>query len=252
VHARSLHAREPGGPTVARRRRCCPVRLGRGVAGRRAVGPRGEGRQWPDARDVRSSGVRQLRSTCEAGEQGRAIGGGVGGGKAAGRGEHGPAKRVPDAEPGRVRVRCAGACAPSRDEGRGCAVHGASAPRRRRSFARGLPGVEPEGGGGRGRGGVAGLRARSRSEPSRSACPCPQGQLPGEAVAAGVDREGGRAAAAARGCRVGGQDRPARRRRGAERRLRGGLPRLLVRIPPRARAARCVGTRWWSGSNARR
>jgi hypothetical protein len=188
------------------------------VAGRRSIGPRGEGAE-PEARDERPSGVRRLRSTCEAGERGRAIGGGAGGGRAAGRGEHGPAKRAPDAEPGRVRVTCAGSCAPSRKQGPGCAVHGAPAPGQRRASARGLPGVEPEGGGGGGRDDMAGLRARSRSEPSRSARPCPGGRLPGEAVTAGVDREGGRAAAAARCCRVGGQDRPARRRRGAERRL---------------------------------
>src|SRR5207245_706552 len=145
-----------------------------------------------------------------------------------GRGEHGPAKRAPDSGPGCVRVKCAGSCAPSREQGQGCAVHGASTSRQRRTPACGLPGVEPEGGGGGGRGDVAGLREGSRREPSGSACPCPQWRLPSEAVTAGVHPEGGRAAAAARGCRVGGQDRPARRRRGTERRLRGGLPRLLV------------------------
>ena len=58
-----------------------------------------------------------------------------------------------------------------------------------------------------------------------------RGALPGEAIAQGVHPEGGRAAAAARHRRAGGQDRPAGRRRGAQRHLRGGLPRLLVRVP---------------------
>jgi hypothetical protein len=166
-------------------------------------GPRGEGVE-PEARDARSSGVRRPRSTCEAGEQGRAIGGGVGGGKAAGRGEHGPAKRVPDAGPGRWRVKCAGACAPSREQGQGCAVHGAPAPRQRRPSACGLSGVEPEGGGGGGRADVGILRAGAGGQPSGSARAGSARRLPGEAVAAGVHREGGRAAAAARGCRVRG------------------------------------------------
>jgi RNA-directed DNA polymerase len=87
------------------------------VAGRRLGGPRGEG-QWPQALDERPPGVRQPRSTCEAGEQRRGTGGGAGGGKAAGQGERGPAKRAPDAEPGPWRVKCAGSCAPSRKQDR--------------------------------------------------------------------------------------------------------------------------------------
>ena len=67
------------------------------------------------------------------------------------------------------------------------------------------------------------------------------GALPGESVAAGVHPEGGRAAAAARHRHAGGQDRPAGRRRGAQRRLRGGLPGFLLRVPARAQAARCAG-----------
>src|SRR6266540_3718898 len=45
-----------------------------------------------------------------------------------------------------------------------------------------------------------------------------------------VHPEGGRAAAAARYCRAGRQDRPAGRRGGAQCRLRGGLPGLLLRV----------------------
>src|SRR6266511_1763153 len=94
--------------------------------------------------------------TAKLAREGRENGGGAGGGKAAGRGEHGPANRAPDSGPGSSRVECAGACAPSRDEGQGSAVHGAPASRQRRSSARGLPSVEPDGRGGGGRGDVGG------------------------------------------------------------------------------------------------
>ena len=65
----------------------------------------------------------------------------------------------------------------------------------------------------------------SRGEPSGSACSGSQGRVPGEAVAEGVHPEAGRAAAAARGRRAGGQDPSAGAGRGAERHLRDGLPR---------------------------
>jgi hypothetical protein len=42
-------------------------------------------------------------------------------------------------------------------------------------------------------------------------------------------------------CRAGRQDRPACSRHRAQCDLRGRLPRLLVRVPARARAARCIG-----------
>src|SRR6266511_1567173 len=53
--------------------------------------------------------------------------------------------------------------------------------------------------------------------------------------------QAGRAAAAARDRRVGGQDPPARRRRGAQQHLRDGLPRLLLRVPAWTQPARCAG-----------
>ncbi len=68
-----------------------------------------------------------------------------------------------------------------------------------------------------------------------------RGQLSGEADAEGVHPESGRPAAAVRDRRVGGQDPATRRRRGAQRHLRDGLPRFLLRVPARTRPARCVG-----------
>src|SRR4051795_7587634 len=69
-----------------------------------------------------------------------------------------------------------------------------------------VPGARAEGGAWGGRGHVDGLRRGSRSEPSGSSRTGSQGRVPGEAVAEGVDPETRRAAAAAWGRRVGGQD----------------------------------------------
>src|SRR6266571_165080 len=90
---------------------------------------------------------------------------------------------------------------------------------------------------GGGRGDVGGLRAGSRGEPSGFARSGSQGRLPGEAVAEGVHTEAGRAAAAARGRLAGGQDPPAGGGRGVERRVRGGLSRVLLRVSARAQTA---------------
>src|SRR5664280_2274714 len=81
----------------------------------------------------------------------------------------------------------------------------------------------------------ANLPGSARSGPPR--------RPPGETIAKGVHTEGGRAASAARHRQLGGQDPPAGRRRGVERRLRGGLPRLLLWFPAQARAqpARRIG-----------
>ena len=96
---------------------------------------------------------------------------------------------------------------------------------------------------------VAALRGAAWRRTSRTSSERLQaGSVPGEASAAGVHPEGGRAAAAARRSRAGRQDRPARRRRGAERHLRDGLPRLLVRIPARAQPASRAGCARRSGS----
>ena len=79
--------------------------------------------------------------------------------------------------------------------------------------------LRPEGRAGCRWGDVAGLRAGSRGESSGSARSGPSRALPGEAVAEGVHPEAGRAAAAARCRRAGGQDPSAGGGRGAERDL---------------------------------
>src|SRR5512135_918419 len=105
----------------------------------------------------------------------------------------------------------------------------------------GLLGAKPEGRCGCGWRDVGCLRAGPGGQSPGSARPGAPRRLPGEAIAEGVHTEGGRAAAAAWHCQPGGQDPPAGCRRGAQRCLRGGLPRFLVRVPAWARAARRTG-----------
>ena len=93
----------------------------------------------------------------------------------------------------------------------------------------------------RGRADLADLRGRPRSPDRGAARAGPSGSVPGPAVPATVHTEAGRPAAAPGGRRPGGQDRPEGDGGGAERDLRGGLPRVLVRVPTRTRPARCAG-----------
>ena len=83
----------------------------------------------------------------------------------------------------------------------------------------------------------ANLERQSRG----SARATPSGSVPGAADPASVHTEAGRPTAPARGRRSRRQDRPEGDGRGAERDLRGRLPRVLVRIPTRTRHARCAG-----------
>jgi len=73
------------------------------------------------------------------------------------------------------------------------------------------------------------------------ACSGSSRELPGEAVAEGVDSETGWAAAAARSRCAGGQDPAAGGGRGLERRLRAGLPRVLVWVSAGSLSASRVG-----------
>src|SRR5674536_407613 len=117
--------------------------------------------------------------------------------------------------------------------GQGNAVHSAASPRHAGSSADSLLGAEPKGRCGGRRRDVGCLRAGPGGHPPGSARSGPPRRLPGETIAKGVHTEGGRAASAARHRQLGGQDPPAGRRRGVERRLRGGLPRLLLWFPAR-------------------
>ena len=76
---------------------------------------------------------------------------------------------------------------------------------------------------------------------SRTARTGPSGSVPGAAIATTVHSESGWQPAPARGGRPRGQSRPEGDGHPAERDLRGGLPRVLVRVPAGAQPARCAG-----------
>ena len=165
---------------------------------------------------------------------------GAGGAKDGDQGECGSAKHAPGAEPGK-RVTGAGAHTASskgKEEGE---VHRAPPPHQHRSARRGVLRTQGE----RRTGGrwtdVDGLRGRPRAQPRGPARSGPSGSVSGTAVTARLHTQAGRPTAPARDCRSGGQDRPTGDSRGAQRDLRGRLPRVLVRVPTRARHARCAG-----------
>ena len=88
---------------------------------------------------------------------------------------------------------------------------------------------------------MAGLCGRPRPSDRGSACTGPTGSVPGAASTTTVHPESGWQPAPARGGRPRGQDRPEGDGRPAERDLRGGIPRVLVRVPARAQPARRAG-----------
>ena len=75
--------------------------------------------------------------------------------------------------------------------------------------------------------------SRPRRSAPRSPSADPRGYLPGAAVPSRLHSEGRRTAATAGHRGPGGQDRPTGRGAGAQPDLRGRLPGLLLRIPPR-------------------
>src|SRR4030095_9486217 len=111
-HARKLFARKPGDLPFT------PM----------AATPRGaSGRRGAVADDAPTAEVGPRRSSAEAGEQARATGGGVGGAKAGGQGEHDRVAHAPDSEPG-CRVPAARPCTASSKATQEGAVHSAVAP----------------------------------------------------------------------------------------------------------------------------
>ena len=96
----------------------------------------------------------------------RATGGGAGGAKGGGRGERGPAKHAPDAEPG-ARDPGAGPRTASRKAKEEGTVHRAPPPRQCRHAPAGVLRAQAQGGPRRGRHDVAGLRGGPRAHGSR-------------------------------------------------------------------------------------
>ncbi len=194
------------------------------------------------ADDERTREVGQLRSTEKSPNKAEGTGGGGGGGKGAGQGKLARAQRAPDSEPGRRAQRARAGTSGSEERTgssgspRSCITSTTSSGCGRRTSR--SSGTRPPGSTAR-RGSTTARTWRTTSRTSSERLRARS--VPGEAGAAGVHPEGGRAAAAARRARAGRQDRPARRRRGAERDLRTGLPRVLVRIPAGAQPAPSAG-----------
>ncbi len=86
---------------------------------------------------------------------------------------------------------------------------------------------------GSGRGDLAGLRGRPRAQARRSARSGPSGSVLGTSVPAAVHTEAGWQTTPARGRGTRGQDRPEGSARGAQRDLRGKLPRVSYRFRPK-------------------
>ncbi len=120
-------------------------------------------------------------------------------------------------------------------------VHRASAPRQPRHVADGVLRAQAQRRPWRGWADLGGLRGRPRAKARGPARPGPPRSLSAATVPPDVHTEGGRPTAAAGDRRPGRQDRPGRGRHGAERDLRGRLPRVLVWVPTRTWPARCAG-----------
>src|SRR5262245_53856223 len=120
--------------------------------------PRLAARLKPPVRIGKARSCSRNRS-CEAGEQGGANRGGVGGAKAGGRGECEPAKHVPGTGPGK-RVTGAGAHTECRKAKEGGKVHLAHPPHQHRHAPDGVLCAKARRRTGRGRSDVADLRSR--------------------------------------------------------------------------------------------
>src|SRR5690242_17057849 len=194
------------------------------------------GRRGAEADDGRGWGVRLRHSSREADEQSGAIRRGVGGAKGGGQGEGEPARHGPGTGPG-SRVTRAGAPTASckaKEEG---TVHHPPSPHQRGPAGGSVWRSQGECRRGCRRTEVGGLRARPRAQSRGLAWSGPPRSISGTADTARTHTQAGWTAAPARGRGAGGQDRPTGSGRGAERDLRGGLPRVLVRVPTGARRA---------------
>jgi hypothetical protein len=139
------------------------------------------------------------------------------------------AQHAPGAEPGKCDPGAGSRTASSKDKEEGT-VHRAPASCRHRSASYRVPRAPTRRRAGSGRPDVVGLRGRPRASARGPARPGPAGSVPTATVPPDVYTEGGREAAAAGDRRPGRQDRPGRDGYGAERDLRGRLPRVLLRV----------------------
>ena len=182
-------------------------------------GPSTEGR--PEAEAYVLQGGRSGRSTVDVSE-----GNELYGGKAPSAGDPGRGGAGPDTEPDHPDGW------PLAGEGGGREVapdpvHGVASPCRRGGAEAFVSAAAADSGAGSGRGDGGQLRAGSGGEPPEAVQAHPHRQLPD------VHPEGRWREAAPWPADARGQDRPGRGGRGAERRLRGRLPRHLLWLPAR-------------------
>src|SRR6185369_16130962 len=192
LHAWKLHARDPGGPTSARRE---VVR-----------GPVGEGDE-PQVQYERWWGVGRSCSTCEVPEQRRKAVGGGRGGKTTDQGKHGADDRVPDAELGQ-RVERPAPCAGSSKKGQAATVHCATAPCHGSSSTGQLLRIEARRCSRSGWSDVERIRDGPGQATRRSTPSCASGNVSSATFQESLCSQSGRTTAAAGHCCPGRQNRP--------------------------------------------
>ncbi len=121
------------------------------------------------------------------------------------------------------------------------AVHRASPPCQRRHALDGVLRAQTQSRRRCRRGDMAGLRGGPRAESRGPPWKGPQGSVSAATISPDVHTEGGRSTKAAGDRSSGRQDRPGRMCHSAQRHLRRGFPRVLIRVPTWTRAAGCVG-----------
>ena len=178
----------------------------------------------PEPLSEPASGVGLVRSTDDAVEVNETRRG-----KGPARKDPGRARGRPDTEPGHPPIRSRTG---ERDglRGRPDSVHRPAASCRRRSARTGVPASEAAGECGSRRDHGGRLRARPGEQSPGPLREGPYRALPTLSGSARLHPEVRRGAQASRHTVPGGQDRPGRGRRGAERRLRGRLPRFRQRM----------------------
>ncbi len=121
--------------------------------------------------------------------------------------------------------------------GRPDTVHRFAAPRRRRGARTNVPASEAAGKRGSRWDHGRGIRTESGSQSPEPLRACSHRALPAAAGSARLHSEIRWRTATARGADLGGQDRPGRGGRDAERHLRSRLPRIFLRLPAGAKPA---------------
>src|ERR1700730_5333412 len=155
--------------------------------------------------------------------------------RAEAKGERGSAKHAPDPDPG-ARDPGAEPRTASRKAKEEGAVHRASPPCQRRHALDGVLRAQTQSRRRCRRCDMAGLRGRPRAQSRGPPRKGPPGSILASTISPDVHTEGGWSAKTAGDRSSGRQDRPRGMRHGAQRHLRRGFPRVLIRVPTWTRA----------------